>query len=384
MRTLVFATKAMVLLGMLLSCTSREEIAGTGNQGPLSIVLIASLSGPLSDFGWSMVRGGRMRMEDDTEGSTHNGRAVRLIVLDDRGKAEMACALAKNLDNNRMAGVIGHLTTGSTLSAIPAYTPARFILISPIATGDGLERIQAPYIFRTILSESQQAISLAIHIHRKIDGKRAAVVCEDSALGGLLRDVFVSRSRQLGLSVDCMLVEGAPFPDVTEVIEEILSARYGAIFVAGGPRLAALLTRKLSGRVDRPLLYGTYRLISNEFMEVAGEHGRGVLAAHPCIRRSDFKRGSDVRKRYEKRYKYTMDWLASQTYDAVGLLLWSIHKTGVDPDSMRGVLHSLNSAERSFPGLAGPIYFNPTGSLAREVAVAVYTASGWKLMDQGR
>ena len=96
-----------------------------------------------------------------------------------------------------------------------------------------------------------------------------------------------------------------------------------------------------------------------------------------------FERGRDIRDRYEKRFKYTMDWLAIQTYDAVDLLLRTIDKAGVDPDSMRNVFQNLDSEQRSLPGLAGPIYFNSHGSLAREATVAVYTGSGWKLRDEG-
>jgi ABC-type branched-subunit amino acid transport system substrate-binding protein len=131
------------------------------------------------------------------------------------------------------------------------------------------------------------------------------------------------------------------------------------------------------------LIFGAYRLISEEFMELAGKHNKGILAAHPCIWASDFEKGNDIKNRYEKKYKYAMDWPAIQTYDAVDLLMWAINKSGTGPDYIKDALQDLNSKNKSIPGLAGPIYFNNNGTLARDVNVALCNGSGWRLRDEG-
>ena len=325
-----------------------------------------------------------MRIEEGKDKTLRNGRPVKLIALDDRGKARQAIRLATNMSSHQsIVAVLGHLTTACTLSAIPVYDSAQLILISPVATGDDLESIESPYVFRTILSESQQAMSLADSIYRTIDKKEVVLICEDSPLGNRLRDSFISRSKEIGLSAKDILVGSDPFPNLTEAINKIVTSRARAIFLAGGPRLAALMVRKWPEKIDRPLLFGTYRLISEEFSEAAGRHNRRILAAHPCAWRSDFEKGRDIKDRYEKRFKYSMDWLAIQTYDAIDLLLWAIHKSGIDPGSIRDALQDLNSKNHSLSGLAGPIYFNANGSLARDVTVASYTGSGWKLREEG-
>ena len=151
--------------------------------------------------------------------------------------------------------------------------------------------------------------------------------------------------------------------------------------MAVGPELAALIVRELPEKVRSPLAFGTYRIISEEFLELAGRHSAKILAAHPCVWRSDFKKGRDLKTRYEREFKRTMDWVAVQAYDAVDLLLWAIERAGTDANSIRQVLQDLTSTN-ALPGLAGPIWFNSNGSLARGVTVAVYTGSGWKLREQ--
>ena len=89
----------------------------------------------------------------------------------------------------------------------------------------------------------------------------------------------------------------------------------------------------------------------------------------------DFPRERNIQGRYGREFGHIMDWLAIQTYDAVDLLLWAANKSALDPDSMRGALHGLNSENSSIQGLADPIYFNPDGSLARGGSVAAYNGS---------
>ncbi len=365
----------------LLSCTF-EKPENKRIQRPIFIVIVSPLSGPLAEFGKSMLRGGKMRTTEGKDQNFLNGRPVKLMALDDKGKPEEALRLAGNIaHHDSIVGVIGHLTTGCILSAIPAYNAAKLVFISPVATGDDLQDVKSPYAFRTILSESQQAMSLADYIHQKTDTKEAVLVWEDSPLGNRLKQAFFLRSNKIGLNVQAIGVESNPFSDLNEAIQKAIEIRPRAIFLAGGPRLATMTARKWPEKIERPLMFGIYRLISDEFMELTGKQGKGILAAHPCIWKPDFNKGAQIKEKYETAFKYHMDWLAVQTFDAVDLLLWAVSKSGGDSASISTVLNECRSKDLSFSGLAGPIYFNADGSLAREVNVAEYTGEGWKFRE---
>jgi len=248
---------------ILLACTSDKDASDKASKESVYIALAAPLSGPLSDFGWSMLRGARMRIGDDKDETLCTGRSVKLMTLDDKGDATEALKLAKNISAHQsIVAVIGHLTTVCTLAAIPVYNSAELIHISPVATGDDLERIMSPYTFRTILSESEQAMSLADYLYRTIDVKEVILVCEGSPLGDLLKNSFLLRTREIGLSVETIPVQGNCFPDLTETIDKILTMRPGAIFLAGGPELTALIVRELPKKIRSPLVFGTYRAVS--------------------------------------------------------------------------------------------------------------------------
>jgi ABC-type branched-subunit amino acid transport system substrate-binding protein len=365
---------------LLLFNSGVEGDEGKRNQRPIYIAIVVPLSDSLAEFGRSMVRGGRMRADEDANQSHPHGSPVKLLTLDDRGEATDAVRLAEHIKYHpSIVAVIGHLTTGCTLSAIPAYSVAGLPLISPVATGGDLDTVKSPYVFRTILSETQQVISLARYIYKTMGKITVALLYEDSPLGNQLKKSFLLKSKEIGLPVKPIVIESNPFPNINEAIHEIAMLKAGAIISASGAQLTSLVVRKWPENIDKPLIFGTYRLVSEEFMQLVGNQSKGIMAAHPCIWDSSFHKGREIRDRYEKKWKYNMDWIAGQTYDAVDLVLWAIRKSRSQPDSVRDALKSLNAIDRSLPGLAGPIYFNRNGSLAREVTVAVYTGRGWKL-----
>lgn len=377
-----FLTTSLFLF-CLLSHASGHAPETKPDQRPRFIAIVAPFSGPLAEYGRSMLRGGKARMDEQGSQSAPPGGVVSLISLDDRGEVTRAMQLAKHIPSrSSITAVVGHLTTGCTRAAIPFYTAARVATISPVATGSDLDNERSPYLFRTILSESQQARSLARYIHRTMGKPTVALVYEDSFLGIQLKHSFLIKCEELGLSVKHFSLESNPTTGLRDTIHKLAMLRPEVIFSAGGVRSTALIIRKWPEGIDKPLIFGTYRLISEEFRELVGDHQRGIMAAHPSIWASDFHRGTEIMNEYQKTWKCRMDWLAAQTYDAVDLLVWAIRESGSDPASLQEVLRGLDSKKHARPGLAGSIYFNRNGSLARGVTVAEYINGRWRLRQE--
>jgi branched-chain amino acid transport system substrate-binding protein len=351
-----------------------------GDQRPIFIAIVAPFSGPLAEYGRSMLRGARLRMDEEEDQSHPNRKEVRLIALNDRGEPTRALKLAENMaGNSSIAAVVGHLTTGCTLSAIPLYHAARLTTISPVATGNDLDSAKSPYLFRTILSEGQQATSLAGYIHGTLAAETVALLYDESTLGAQLKNAFIPAAEEIGLSVKSFSMGTNPTARLQDVLHEIALLEPEALFVSGGLRSAAQILRIWPEGIERPVILGTQRLISEQFRELIGDQQRGIMAAHPSIRASDFQRATDTKARYEKTWKYHMDWLAAQAYDAVDLLLWAIGESGSNLHSLNEVIRGLDSKKHALPGLAGPLYFSRDGSLAREVTVAEYSDGRWRL-----
>jgi branched-chain amino acid transport system substrate-binding protein len=365
---------------LLLFSPSGHPSETKGDQRPIFIAIIAPFSGPLAEWGSSMLRGARLRMAEEEDQSHPNRKAVRLIALDDRGEPARALRLAENIAGHpSIVAVVGHLTTGCTLSAIPFYHAARLTTISPVATGNDLDSVQSPYLFRTILSEHQQAIALARYLRGNMGTGMAALLYEDSTLGAQLKNAFIPAAEEIGLLVKPFSMGTNPAARLQDVLREIGMLKPEALFVSGGLHFAAQIIRTWPEGIERPVILGTQRLISEEFRELIGGQQSGIMAAHPNIWEPDSQRAIETKARYEKTWKYHMDWLAAQAYDAFDLLLWALGESGSNLNSLNEVIRGLNSKKHALPGLAGPLYFNHDGSLAREVTVAEYSDGRWRL-----
>ena len=90
MKRIILASKVVLISSMLLACTAGDGISSKASQRPAHIVIVAPFSGPLSAFGWSMLRGDRMRAEEGEDQVLVSGRVVKLIALNDRGEARQA------------------------------------------------------------------------------------------------------------------------------------------------------------------------------------------------------------------------------------------------------------------------------------------------------
>jgi branched-chain amino acid transport system substrate-binding protein len=378
-RIIPFLIPALSLF-LLLPRPSGHASETNGDQRPLFIAVVAPLSGPLAECGSSMLRGATLRVDERGDQSHPHGKAVRLIALDDRGEPTRALELAGHMARHpSIVAVVGHLTTGCTLSAVPFYHAARLTTVSPVATGSDLDTVKSPYLFRTILSERQQATSLARYIHGNMGSGTVALLYEESPLGAQLKEAFLLTAEELGLSVKSFSMGTNPTARLQDALHEIALLKPEALFVSGGLHSAARILRTWPEGIERPVILGTQRLISEEFRELVGDQQRGIMAAHPSIRAPDFQRATEIRARYEKTWKYRMDWLAAQAYDAVDLLLWAIGESGLNLNSLNEAVRGLNSKKHALPGLAGPLYFDRDGSLAREATVAEYLHGRWRL-----
>jgi branched-chain amino acid transport system substrate-binding protein len=374
-----FLISGLLLLFIVLQPSGYASDA-KGDQRPIFIAVVAPFSGPLAEYGHSMLRGATLRGNEQRDQLDPNTKEVKLIALDDRGEPDRAMKLAENMAGHPLiAAVVGHLTTGCTLSAMPYYHGSRLITVSPIATGSDLDGISSPYFFRTILSERQQAIGLARYIQGNMGIGMAILIYEESALGAQLKDAFLPAAEGIGLSVKPFPMGDAPETSLQAILQEIATLKPEAVFVSGGLHSAAQIIRLWPEGMKRPIILGTQRLISEEFRQLVGDQQKGIMAAHPNIWKPDFQRATETRARYEKKWKYRMDWLAVQAYDAVDLLLWAIKETGSNLNALNDTIRDLNSKKYALPGLAGPLYFTSDGSLAREVSVAEYVEGIWRL-----
>ena len=125
LKTIVAA--AMVMVGG--ASYAQDMVVKIGHVGPTS--------GGIAHLGKDNENGARMAIEElNAKGVTIGGKKVKLELLaeDDAGDPKQGTAVAQKLVDSKVAGVIGHLNSGTTIPASKIYSDAGIPQISPSAT----------------------------------------------------------------------------------------------------------------------------------------------------------------------------------------------------------------------------------------------------------
>src|SRR5215813_13771849 len=139
------------LLGIGLGVAIAAVTAGCGQEAPapkaeapkpppevtVKIGQVSPLTGPQAHLGKDNDNGARLAIEEaNAKGLTIGGAKVKfeLVSEDDQADPKTGTIVAQKLVDGKVAGVIGHLNSGTTIPASKIYNDAGIPQISPSAT----------------------------------------------------------------------------------------------------------------------------------------------------------------------------------------------------------------------------------------------------------
>ena len=167
------AILAAVIVAMTLVTTGCQKKA----VETIKIGVAGAHSGDLASYGLPSVNAAKLVVESINAAGGIDGRQVELFVEDDQCKPEVATNTASKLVSNNVVGVIGHICSGATKSALGIYKDSKIITVSPSATNPPLTQSgEYPNFFRTIAPDDAQAKLAATYIKEKLGLKKLAVL----------------------------------------------------------------------------------------------------------------------------------------------------------------------------------------------------------------
>lgn len=160
---------------------------------------VAPLSGPQAHYGKDNENGVRMAIEDlNAQGVTIAGRKVRfeLVAEDDAADPKQGTAAAQKLCDAKVAGVVGHLNSGTTIPASKVYNDCGIPHITGAATNPNLTRPGYKTTYRIIANDNALGAGLAFYAADALKLKRVAVIDDRTAYGQGVAEVFKRTAQQ--------------------------------------------------------------------------------------------------------------------------------------------------------------------------------------------
>ncbi|MBR7552599.1 substrate-binding domain-containing protein [Allobacillus sp. GCM10007491] len=203
---------AVLLIGVLLMTACSEE--ASGEDEPIKIGVLASLSGALEAYGKQTQQGFDLGLEYATDGTMEfNGRKIEVIYEDTETTPDVARQKAlKLLDDDDVDFIVGSSSSGDTLAVTGLAEEYEKIMVVEPAVADSITGSEFnDYLFRTGRSSSQDAVAAAAAIAD--EGVKIAALGPDYAFGWDGVEAFSNAAEELGAE---MVLEEFVDPEATD------------------------------------------------------------------------------------------------------------------------------------------------------------------------
>lgn len=338
-----------------------------GHAGPLS--------GNLSRLGRDIENGVRLALEQaNAAGYTIGGKTATFVLLseDDRANPKDGVAAAQKLVAARVAGVVGHLNSSTSVAASSVYSQAGIPVISPSATNPRLTGLGSRVQFRVIGRDDDQGPALANYLAAHANPQRVAVVDDSTAYGESIADGVAASLRSKNIAVVAREKGKSNTSDWRAVLSTLQAGRpdvviYGGMDDTAGP----LLKQARDLGIDAQFLFGD-GACSGSMARLAGAAAEGLL----CVQAGREADAATTRfvDAYKARFNVAPVQYAPGAYDAANVLIEAMKKAdSAEPSKFLPAL-----ARISLAGATGTIAFDSNGDLSH-APFTVFTMKGGRL-----
>ena len=172
-----------------------QGAAPQAGAGALEIKIghVAPLTGGNAHLGKDNENGARLAIEEANAANIKiDGKNAKfaLVAEDDQEDPKVGSTVAQKLVDAQVAGVVGHLNSGTSIPASPIYNQAGIPVISGSATNPKLTEQGFKNQFRVVGRDDQQGPAIATYLANERKPKLVAVVDDASAYGeGIANEV---------------------------------------------------------------------------------------------------------------------------------------------------------------------------------------------------
>ncbi len=358
---------AVAALAMLAGAASAQDTQ------TVKIGHVAPTSGPQAHYGKDNENGARMAVEElNTQNIVIGGKKIRweLQGEDDAADPKQGTAAAQKLCDAKVAGVVGHLNSGTTIPASKVYNDCGIPMITGAATNPNLTKPGYKTTYRIIANDNALGAGLAYYAADTLKLKKVAIIDDRTAYGQGVADVFKNTAKQKGIEIVDEQFTTDKATDFMAILTAIKSKSPDGIFFGGMDAQAGPMLRQMEqlglGNVN---YFGGDGICTTEIAKLSA--GAASLTKVICA-----EGGSSIQKmpggvewkaRYDAKYPNQYQIYSPYTYDATMLLADAMKRA----DSIDPKVYIPKLAESDFKGVTASIQFEPNGEM-KNAAISLY------------
>jgi len=352
----------------LAGCSKQSSDIKVGHVGPIT--------GGIAHLGKDNENGARLAIEQANEAKIKlGGKEVKFVLVaeDDQADPKVGTTVAQKLVDAKVAGVVGHLNSGTSIPASPLYNGAGIPVISGSATNPKLTEQGFKTQFRVVGRDDQQGPAIASYLAANNKPKTVAVIDDATAYGEGIANEVEKTLKAASIAVLPREKGTDKTTDWKAVLTKLKGRNPDAIFYGGMDATGGPLMKQ--GRelgITAAFAFGD-GACTEEMAKLAGLAAEGLLCSQAGIPVAAADKS--FLQAYRKKFNVDPILYAPFTYDAANMLIAAMKKA----DSADPAKYLPELAKITYKGATGEISFDAKGD-RRDAEMTIFTLQGGKIV----
>jgi branched-chain amino acid transport system substrate-binding protein len=336
---------------------------------------VGPLTGGIAHLGKDNENGARLAIEEANAAKIKiDGKDAKFVLVaeDDQADPKVGTTVAQKLVDAKVAGIVGHLNSGTTIPASAIYNQAGIPVITGSATNPKLTEQGFKVVFRTVGRDDQQGPAIASYLAETKKPKLVAVIDDATAYGEGIANEVEKTLKAANIKVLPREKGTDKTTDWKAVLTKVKGKNadavfYGGMDATGGP----LLKQGRELGVKAVFSFGD-GACTDDMTKLAGAAADGLLCSQaglPALAAD--KKFLDA---YKKKFNVDPILYAPFTYDGANLLIEAMKKAN-SPDPAK---YLPELAKSDFKGATGQISFDEKGD-RKDAEMTIFTMKDGKL-----
>jgi branched-chain amino acid transport system substrate-binding protein len=326
---------------------------------------VAPMSGPQAHYGKDNANGAQMAIDDlNAKGVSIGGKKVKLqlVAEDDAADPKQGTAVAQKLCDAKVAGVVGHLNSGTTIPAAKIYNDCGIPHITGAATNPNLTKPGYNTTYRIIANDLALGAGLADYAAKNLKLKSVAVIDDRTAYGQGVAEVFKNTAAKNGMNVVGQEFTTDKATDFMAILTAIKAKKPDAVFYGGMDAQAGAMLRQMDQLgMSNVRYFGGDGICTTEIVKIAAgaKSMNNVICAEGGSSIAKMPGGTEWKKRYDAKYPGQFQIYSPFTYDATMILVDAMQRAGsADPKKYIPFIGKTN-----YKGVTAQISFAKSGEM---------------------
>lgn len=337
---------------------------------------VSAISGPIAHLGKDTENGAKLAIEElNAKGTLINGKKAKFILIseDDAADPKQGTAIAQKLVDAKVNGVVGHMSSSTSIPASKIYYDAGIPQITPSATAMGYNAKGYKSAFRLVANDAQFGGALSRYAIEQLHAKKVAVIDDRTAYGQGIADLFIKglKSKKPAIEMVQRQFTTDDAVDFNSILTRIKAAKPDVIFFGGMDSTAGPMLRQMKALGINTKFVGGDGMCTDKLIALAGDalgNGQVFCALTGGVTETNKKEFDDFQTKYKKRFGIDMQIYAPYAYDSVMTFAQAMQEAkSAEPAEYLPFLQKIHRK-----GVTGNIAFDARGN-NQEGLLSLYT-----------